>query len=508
MLVLVFGIWVGGAPLGLAARAAARGAGRRRGHAVVEEAIDEVHASYYREIPKERLADDAIDGMVSKLDDRFSDYFDPAEYARFKQSQNSEFSGVGLAVDEHPARAARRGRLRRLAGRPRRHPQGRRDRRGGGPPAGRAPVAGGRVAHQGPAGQPVRLAWLRDGKRRAAVLTRATVTVPVVASELRRAGACKAGVVRLAQFSSGAHAEVYAALRRQSKRGAEAFVLDLRGNGGGLVSEAQLVASAFLEEGPIVTTRGRAVPTRTLRATGDPVVPRRPVVVLVDRGTASASEIVAGALQDRAARRSSARARSARASSRRSSSCPTAARSTSPPASTSRPTGATSAARASRRGRAWRPTCRPGTTPRPSATRGWRARWPSWATRAAGDEPGPARGGRGGQDEAPRVVLLEQRGRFLVGEPFFERGGRVTVERSRDAAPGRLALLAPSRGGGSGRARIARIIGRPDVARDVIEALMLDRGLRRSFPPGVERAAERGARRPAARGRRGATSAR
>ena len=86
-------------------------------------------------------------------------------------------------------------------------------------------------------------------------------------------------------------------------------------------------------------------------------------------------------------------------------------------------------------------------------------------------------------------MLLEQRGRFLVGEPFLDRGGRVTVERSRDAAPGRLALLAPSRGGGSGRARIARIIGRPDVARDVIEALMLERGLQRSFPPGVERAA-------------------
>jgi carboxyl-terminal processing protease len=105
--------------------------------------------------------------------------------------------------------------------------------------------------------------------------------------------------VRLAQFSSGAHAEVYAALRKARKAGATEFVLDLRGNGGGLVNEAQLVASAFLADGPIVTTRGRAVPARTLRATGDPVVPRRPLVVLVDKNTASASEIVTGALQDR-----------------------------------------------------------------------------------------------------------------------------------------------------------------------------------------------------------------
>jgi ribonuclease R len=94
--------------------------------------------------------------------------------------------------------------------------------------------------------------------------------------------------------------------------------------------------------------------------------------------------------------------------------------------------------------------------------------------------------------DAPRVVLLEQRGRFLVGEPFFGPGRRVTIERSRDARPGRLALLAPARGGrggGSGRGRIARLLGRPDVARDVLEGLMLERGLSRSFPPGVEQAA-------------------
>ncbi len=87
----------------------------------------------------------------------------------------------------------------------------------------------------------------------------------------------------------------------------------------------------------------------------------------------------------------------------------------------------------------------------------------------------------------PRVVLLEQRGRFLVGEPFFGRGRRVTVERSRDARPGRLALLRPEARGK--RFKVERVLGRPDVARDVIEALMLDRGLQRSFPPGVERAA-------------------
>jgi ribonuclease R len=116
-----------------------------------------------------------------------------------------------------------------------------------------------------------------------------------------------------------------------------------------------------------------------------------------------------------------------------------------------------------------------------------------------GEPRGRASGGDGGGAGAlpPRVVLLVQQGRFLVGEPFFERGRRVTVERSRDAQPGRLALLRPPRTGG-GRAQIARVLGRPDVARDVIEALMLDRGLRRSFPPGVERAAREAADAPVA----------
>ena len=94
-------------------------------------------------------------------------------------------------------------------------------------------------------------------------------------------------------------------------------------------------------------------------------------------------------------------------------------------------------------------------------------------------------------------MLLEQRGRFLIGEPFFERGRRVTIERSRDARAGQLALLRPPRAGG-GRAQVARILGRPDVARDVIEALMLDRGLRRAFPPGIERAARDAADAPVA----------
>ena len=88
------------------------------------------------------------------------------------------------------------------------------------------------------------------------------------------------------------------------------------------------------------------------------------------------------------------------------------------------------------------------------------------------------------------VAVLEKRGRFLVGIPFFPRHGgdrhrSIAVDRDRNARPGSLVVLRS----GSGRAKIERVLGKPDVARDVIEALLIDRGLARRFPPGVERAA-------------------
>ncbi len=75
-------------------------------------------------------------------------------------------------------------------------------------------------------------------------------------------------------------------------------MLDLRANGGGLLDEAVLVSSLFVPSGMIVTTKGRKRPKRVFEATGDAIT-RKPIVVLVDRGTASASEIVTAALNER-----------------------------------------------------------------------------------------------------------------------------------------------------------------------------------------------------------------
>lgn len=95
----------------------------------------------------------------------------------------------------------------------------------------------------------------------------------------------------------------------------------------------------------------------------------------------------------------------------------------------------------------------------------------------------------------PVVGLLEKKGRFLTATPFFERGRRVNVEKSARAGIGDLVLVAPvGRGGGHGK--VLRKIGRPDVARDVVEAFMHDRGLRRRFDPVVEREARAAAEKP------------
>src|SRR4051794_34053501 len=101
LVLLCLGIVLGGHPRALPGPVADVLVGNEDGR-VVNEALDEVQARYYRKIPRDELADDAISGVVSSLNDRFSQYFDPKDYARFKQSQNSEFTGVGISVADDP----------------------------------------------------------------------------------------------------------------------------------------------------------------------------------------------------------------------------------------------------------------------------------------------------------------------------------------------------------------------------------------------------------------------
>jgi carboxyl-terminal processing protease len=266
---------------------------------VVREAIQDIHDTYYRSIPESQLADDSIKGIVSSLHDRFSNYFTPKEYKQFQDVSNSQFSGIGIEVQQDP-KGLRIARVFDNSPAEREHLEvgdriiavGKTSLKG-------RPVAYSRSLITGPPGSDVTLTIERAGKPRQVSLTRATITAPVVASSLRTVGGKKLAVIALDTFTTpGAHAQVYDAIRRRLKQGAQGIVLDLRHNGGGLVKEAQLVASAFIPKGKIVSLRGRGVAPQTLDATGDTVAPKTPLVVLVDRDTASASEIVTGALQD------------------------------------------------------------------------------------------------------------------------------------------------------------------------------------------------------------------
>ena len=296
---LVIGaFWLGGHSGGLPSPL--RDFARDDDMATVDAAIERVHDQYYTDVSRGKLADDAVRGVVEGLDDRFSSYFDPKEFRQFQEVTDARFSGVGLGVqrddrglmvtkvyDGSPAKKAglREGDVvtsangRRLRGRP-------------------EETAVGFI--KGKAGTDVTLG-IRRGKRTfERKVTRAEIDIPVVEGRLRKAGGKTFSQIGLATFSSGAHAQVYEEIRKAEKRDVDGIVFDLRGNTGGQVEEARLIASAFLPDGKVLTTRGRSVPERVYEATGDPVADAKtPVVVLVDRGSASASEIVAGALQDR-----------------------------------------------------------------------------------------------------------------------------------------------------------------------------------------------------------------
>jgi carboxyl-terminal processing protease len=153
---------------------------------------------------------------------------------------------------------------------------------------------------KGPPGTPVELRVVsgQSGKKRDLHLERATVSVPATRGKLERAGATKVAYVRFATFSEGAHGELSSTLKRLYSRGAKGLVLDLRGNGGGLLNEAVLSASLFLREGQlVVSTNSRTMGHRDYDAVGDPL-PSHPTVVLINHDTASAAEILASALAD------------------------------------------------------------------------------------------------------------------------------------------------------------------------------------------------------------------
>lgn len=155
-------------------------------------------------------------------------------------------------------------------------------------------------ALRGEAGSTFELIVRRPGEKRPIKfrITRETIALPnITLSKLYPNGI---GYVDLSQYTEHTAEELRAAIFSLMKQGATSLVLDLRGNGGGVVSEAVKIVNFFLPKGKeVLSMRGKGqLVNQTYRTEAEPIAPRLPLVVLVDYGTASAAEITAGALQD------------------------------------------------------------------------------------------------------------------------------------------------------------------------------------------------------------------
>ena len=261
--------------------------------------LAQIEENYVDPVERSRLINGAIKGMVAELDPH-SHYLPEVEYRAFQDDATGRFAGIGVEVDT----------------------------RGGafvvispidGSPAYKAGIRSGdrivsvdgvdvtsmlfeRVSHRlrGQPGTAVTVAIMRSGEKKQIEfhLVRAIVHVPSVASKRLSSNIA---YVRIKQFQEGAYDEFLAAVakvRSENPRMLEGFILDLRANPGGFVHEAAAVADEWIDEGPLFTTRHRGRVLEEVRAESGGALLDMPTVVLVNEWTASASELLAGALHD------------------------------------------------------------------------------------------------------------------------------------------------------------------------------------------------------------------
>jgi carboxyl-terminal processing protease len=299
MLALAAGIYLGGHPDTLPGPVRDTLVDENR--AVRSEIEETIRDNFYKPVDESKLDDASLKGIVESLDDPYSRYITPKEASEFQERVSGEFEGVGMSVekDDRGLRV-----LNVFDGSPAAdagiHKQDLILSVDGRSIAGlSSDLATSRI--KGPAGTRVELEVFTPGGEdsRTVRVERERIHVPVATGRVVERDGHKIGVVRLISFTNGAHGVLRRQVNKVLDDGAQAIVLDLRGNGGGLLTEAVLVSSIFIEDGKIVSVRGRERPERTDNAEGDAIDPDVPVAVLVDGGSASASEIVTGALRDR-----------------------------------------------------------------------------------------------------------------------------------------------------------------------------------------------------------------
>lgn len=261
--------------------------------------LDQVEQTILQKAAKPVSAADldraAVQGMLQALDDKWSSYYSPRDFASFENVMNGQYTGVGLWVrrdasgdvsvisvqDGSPAQHAgvRPGDIvLAVAGRP---------------VAGRS-IADIVSALRGDAGTAVSLTYRRAGVQRTVTMERTTVATQDVTASVTD----NVMVIKVSAFSRGVADRVRALDATARADHVRGIVLDLRGDPGGLLDEGVRTASVFLDGGIVATFVRRDAAPVALRASGGGDT-GTPLAVLVDGGTASAAEIVAAALQDR-----------------------------------------------------------------------------------------------------------------------------------------------------------------------------------------------------------------
>jgi carboxyl-terminal processing protease len=263
------------------------------------EVLERVQNEYVDAVPHPELVDDALRGIVSSLDP-YSSYLDAEEYADLRVSTSGTYAGIGIEVSTAD-------RTLRVVRPFRDSPAATAGIRSGdmisaidGEPVG-TDLDAAMSRMRGPRGSAVKLAVLRAGQALPLEFTveRAQVDVHSVAIAPLDGGFLYARITAFSDTTAEDFSAGLARLRRELDAKPRGLVLDLRNNPGGVVESAVDVADQFLEGGVIVTADGRTPAARfTMSATPGELLPGVPVIVLVNGGTASAAEILAGALQD------------------------------------------------------------------------------------------------------------------------------------------------------------------------------------------------------------------
>ena len=243
---------------------------------------------------------EAIRGMLASLDDPYTRFLDPKEFKEMQIDTSGELTGVGIQISldkdtkEIVVVSPIEGTPASKAGV---QPKDVIVSIDGQPTKGMTTEDAVKLI-RGTEGSDVVLGLRRNGSVIDVPLVRARIEIQAVDSQLNTsANGTKVGYIRLKQFNANASKEMRAAIRELEKQGSQGYVLDLRSNPGGLLEASVDIARQWLDEGTIVSTKTREGIQDVRRATGNALT-ERPVVVLVNEGSASASEILSGALQD------------------------------------------------------------------------------------------------------------------------------------------------------------------------------------------------------------------